>query len=235
MKHIPYIAATALFCCISATSCDEGRIYAGEESVSSDGTTAYVTSHIVNYDTWSDGYNLAVAAFSDGNEYALISKNIIPDEEGNVETELSGIPVSSSTVEICVIDRLRRRVATFHSTDCRNAGTTLTVTSGDIDADSYGVLQHDVFNTTCVQCHGATGFAAAGLELTEGKSLQNLMGITSTKNPEMKRIAPGDAESSLLFRILTTRESETWRYDHSVEVLDPITIDLLKSYIDNSL
>lgn len=227
----PLLYASFLWTAITFTNCDEGRIYADDSVIDSNGLTVHVTASLHDFEDWSNGYSLAVAGFADGDEYALISKNLLPDADGNVETTITNIPSAASTVELCVVDRLRRRVATFYSLiDVPSSGT-LEMEAGNLDISQFGVIQRDIFNTTCVQCHGGAGYAAANLNLQEGNSFAQLMGVASTKQPDMMRIAPGDPDNSLLYRILSTNESSGWRYDHSVEVLSPVALSLIHSYI----
>ncbi|MDE6632606.1 MAG: hypothetical protein K2K23_06370, partial [Muribaculaceae bacterium] len=145
---------------------------------------------------------------------------------------LSGIPADVTTIELCAIDRLRRRVATFISADY-NTQATLQISAEMVDMSMSGAIQTEIFNTTCVQCHGGNGHAAAGLELLEGNSFSNLISVPSRKIPGMDRVTPGQSAESELFLILDTDISADWNYDHSVEVVRQEKLDLIRNWIDN--
>ena len=218
----------------SLSSCDEGRIYNDNTLQTEDGGSAHFSGTVMGADTWSQGYTLALAGFEEGNEYALISKNIdISASDGKCEVTLSGIPADVTKIELCAIDRLRRRVATFLSTDYNHQSVILQISAEAVDMSMSGAIQTEIFNTTCVQCHGGNGHAAAGLELLEGNSFSNLISIPSRKIPGKDRVTPGKSAESELFMILDTDISADWNYDHSVEVVRQEKLELIRNWIDN--
>ena len=218
----------------SLSSCDEGRIYNDNTLQTEDGGTAHFSGTVTGTDTWSQGYTLALAGFEEGNEYALISKNIdLSASNGKCEVTLSGIPSDVTKIELCAIDRLRRRVATFLSTDYNPQSVILQISAEAVDMSMSGAIQTEIFNTTCVQCHGGNGHAAAGLELLEGNSFSNLISIPSRKIPGKDRVTPGKSAESELFMILDTDISADWNYDHSVEVVRQEKLELIRNWIDN--
>lgn len=216
---------------LALCSCDEGRIWPDEVSDSAgEGMTARVEiTNSKGADRWFSGYSVAIAGFAPGSEYALISKNIEPDSDGAAGVTLTGIPAEVETVELCVIDRLRRRVATFESVPMMSSNVSLSSDGADLSPES--TIQTEVFNTTCINCHGGASFSAAGLNLTQGRAFGELIGIPSVKNPQMSRVTPGHPEQSVLYRILTGEESKEWKYDHSVEITASERLDLIKNWI----
>ena len=217
----------------SLSSCDEGRIYNDDTVQTEEGGAAHFSGSVTGADTWSQGYTLALAGFEDGNDYALISKNIdFSASDGKCDVTLSGIPADVTTIELCAIDRLRRRVATFISADY-NTQSTLQISAEMVDMSMSGAIQTEIFNTTCVQCHGGNGHAAAGLELLAGDSFANLISVPSRKMPGIDRVTPGKSDESELFLILDTDVSADWNYDHSVEVVRQEKLDLIRNWIDN--
>ncbi|MDE5846305.1 MAG: hypothetical protein K2H71_03035, partial [Muribaculaceae bacterium] len=199
-----------------------------------EGGTARFAGTISGTDTWSQGYTLALAGFEDGNDYALISKNIeISGTDGNYDITLSGIPGEVTSIELCAIDRLRRRVATFLSADYQPQDGTLQISAEGVDMSMSTAIQTEIFNTTCTQCHGGSGYAAAGLDLLADDSFGNLISIPSRKIPGMDRVAPGSSNESELFLILSSDISADWNYDHSVEVVRQEKLDLIRNWIDN--
>ena len=233
MKFYNYIILASAFLG-SLSSCDEGRIYNDDIIQTEDGGAAHFSGIVTGADTWSQGYTLALAGFEDGNEYALISKNIeTAVTDGKCDITLSGIPGEVTKIELCAVDRLRRRVATFLSADYNPHSSPLQISSEAVDMSMSGAIQTEIFNTTCVQCHGGNGHAAAGLELLEGTSFSNLISIPSRKMPGIDRVTPGKSAESELFQILDTDISADWNYDHSVEVVRQEKLDLIRNWIDN--
>lgn len=219
---------------ISLASCDEGRIYPEDTVQTEDGGIARFSGKVTGCDTWSPGYTLVLAGFEDGNDYALISKNIISSgSDGEYAVTLSGIPADVNTIELCAVDRLRRRIATFLSAEYNPQIGTLQLSTNDLDMSMSAAVQTEIFNTTCVQCHGGSGHAAAGLDLLTGNSLGNLISVPSRKIPGMDRVSPGKSAESELFLILDTDISADWNYDHSVEVVCQEKLDLIRNWIDN--
>lgn len=218
---------------IAATSCDEGRLYDNEVIVTGEGGNARVTTTVTGADSWTEGYTLVVAGFEDGNEFALISKNIgTLDADGKCDVVLTGIPAEVSTVELCAIDRLRRRVATFASAPYAAGGDTVRITTSETNLSMSAAIQQEIFNTTCTQCHGGSNYAAAGLHLTDGVSFAEMISVPSVKVNGKNRVEPGSSSQSVLFMILEGNTSAEWNYDHSVEVVRQEKLDLIRNWID---
>lgn len=228
MKKTIIYAVSALL----LAACDEGRIYPNENGFEDIGSEVRLEAAVSGFDSWPEGYTLSLAGFADGEDYAVISKNITVTSSGeNTETVLSNIPAEATRVEVCVLDRLRRRVATFGSIDITSGERSHRLNLGEIDMSMDAALQNEIFSTTCANCHGGSGFAAAGLHLTPGLSRPEMFGVESVKIPGRMRIAPGNPDESLLYEILTTDLSSGWQYDHSREIYDPEKLDLIRSWI----
>ena len=215
------------------SSCDEGRLYGEDILISQEGGNAHLITTVTGIETWTEQYTLAVAGFEDGNEFALISKNIDASvTNGQCDVVLTGIPPEVSTVELCAIDRLRRRVATFASSDFIAGKDTLNIRIPSVNLSMPRAIQQEIFNTTCIQCHGGSNYIAAGLNLTEGESFSNMISVPSVKIPDMNRVQAGNSSLSVLYLILSGSSSSTWSYDHSVEVIRQEKLDLIRNWID---
>lgn len=228
ISHVLLLAALAAL----AAGCDEGRIYDSYTAETRDGAAAHFNGTLEGHDLWPEGYTLAMAGFTDGNEYAIISKNARVASDGSCDIVLAGIPAETNTVELCVIDRLRRKVASFAKVENSNSGDTLRIDNIRIDVSPAAAIQNEIFNTTCINCHGGSNFEAAGLNLTAGKSFPQLVGVTSVKEPDRCRVEAGNSSESVLWRILSSEESATWSYDHSVEIVDQSKLELIRDWID---
>lgn len=230
LNVLPVAATLALMTAV--TSCDEGKIYPDNTVSEAGGTSVRLTAALKGADTWGAGYRLAIAGFSENDEYAVISKNI-DGGDGEIDVTLSGIGQDVTSVELCVLDGLRRRVATLAATGVTGGQqSSVSFDAGEVDAGMFSVIQRDVFSTTCANCHGASSHAAAGLYLTDGQSYGSLVGVESTVVSGGTRVRPGDASSSVLYQALSTDMSAVWHYDHSVEIPSESTLAMIKSWID---
>lgn len=220
---------------ITLSSCDDGPIYEEEKVATGEGRTVHLTGKFTGLGQWTDGYSVVLAGFEEGSTYATISKPLPTSAaDGEMaELTLSGIKEDVTTVELCVINRLRERIVTFCEADCQNAPETLEMEAGEINVGMYSAIQQRIFNTTCVHCHGGSTHAAAGLVLTEGKSHAALVEQPSRKEEGTLLVKPGDSKNSLLHRLLSTTMSESWGYDHSKEVLSSELLGVIDKWIDS--
>ena len=206
------------------TSCDDGRIYEKTETLSEEGRTLRMSGRISGINKWPDGYSVVVAGFSDESEYAV-------DE---IQVTMTGVSDKVTTIELCVINRLRKRVISFRSMDDLTAvDDTILMDVGTVDAGMYHGIQEKVFNTTCAHCHGGGSSAAGNLYLTEGKSYEALVNHPSKKVDGMLLVKPGSAQESVLHTLLNTTISSTWGYDHSKEILSSPILTLIDDWINN--
>lgn len=228
-----FFAAAATFV---LTSCDEGRIYPVDDADADYGTIVTLEGTLNGLDTWPEGYTASLAGFAPAEEYASISKNIVSaNEKGSKEivTSLTNIPSGVATIEICVLDRLRRRVATFKSIPFDASESEVRLRVEDLDMTMTSAVENEIFSTTCANCHGGSGYAAANLNLTQGHSAESLVGVESLKCPGAYRVMPGNAPESVLYDILTGNSSAEWNYDHSKEIYDQVKLDLIKNWINS--
>jgi hypothetical protein len=209
------------------TACDDGPVYESTTSTSgSDSRSVTVEGTLSGWEGWADGMSVVLAGFEDDNDYAVISKPVTTAEG----LTLNQIPENVTSVALCVINRLRQRVATFEEIEFTQQTATLNV--GTLNVSMYHCIQQTVFNTTCAHCHGGSNFAAAGLNLTEGKSYDCLVNHASKKVEGGTLVVPGDADGSVLTRVLGTSLTANWGYDHSKEVLDQNVLSLIDSWIN---
>ncbi|MDE5924609.1 MAG: hypothetical protein K2G75_04730 [Muribaculaceae bacterium] len=237
-----FIPGSVALAALAMGACDEGRIYPDSPSVDEAATEVRLEARLSGAESWPEGYTLSLAAFADGEDYALSSANIAPDaatsegdagDAGVYTATLHNLPASTSTVEICVIDRLRRRVATFASQPFDPTERLTVVEADGLDVSIGEALQQEIFSPTCANCHGGAAFAGAGLHLTPGRSLPELIEVASTKDPAAMRVIPGDPDASLLYEILTTDASADWAYDHSREIYSQVRLDLIRNWIQS--
>ncbi|MDE6772102.1 MAG: hypothetical protein K2J49_05825 [Muribaculaceae bacterium] len=229
IRNCVFMTAMALV----MTACDDGRIYDGTVvSPTDDGLTVAMIGELSGCPEYESqaSYSVALAAFRDGDEYAVSSKSL---GDGSQEVLLSNIPADIDRVEVCLIDRLRKRVATFATQDVQNPGPgVVEFNVGQLDVAMFPAIQREVFSSTCTQCHGATGYAAAGLDLTSGKSFGMLVGIESTVVDGEKRVVAGDAGASVLWQAVATDMSASWAFNHA-NLLTATKSEFIKNWINN--
>ena len=100
---------------IGLHACDEGRIYENAVVATGEGRTVKMTGRISGVDKWSGDYSVVVAGFDDESDYAIVSKVVPASESDNDEIQLtmSGITDEVTTVELCVINKLRKRIVSL--------------------------------------------------------------------------------------------------------------------------
>lgn len=227
------------YLCILATltallvSCDSGPVDESIAYVPQEGRTVKVTGTFSGMDTWPDGYTVAVAGFSQASDYAVVAKNIAVGD-GEVRTVMSGVSGEVTEVEVCVIDRLRVRVATFARADNLNelADDTIRLDVGALDVGMFHTVQQTVFNEDCIACHGMSNEAARGLYLTEGRSYGCLVGKPSSADPGKLLVNPGHSNESFLHLVL--HEDGHLSHGHA-DILSakPEKLNLIDDWIDN--
>lgn len=234
MKKFIIAPFWALMLC---TACDDGRIYE-QNYTATEGKTVVLTGTLQGLDDWTDGYNVSIAGFDDADDYAFISKVLTPPQNGSVHIAdtLSGIPAEVRNVQLCVINRLRQHVVTFSQMDVTGYSTrdTIRMDVGTINVGMFQAIQQSYFNTTCANCHGATGRAAAGLFLTEGQSYEALVGVASKKVSGQQLVSVGQPDSSILYQALTTDLTKGWREYHRDLVSEQVEqkiLPILKAWI----
>lgn len=226
---------------IVTSACDEGTIYEADILPATSGLTAVVEVPVSGLETWqkiaSPSCHPALAGFSREGSYAEVSTNIGVLAQSS-RFILTGVDENVAEIRFSVLDPLRKQIHQFVSLPVEEAvadGDTLRFTLNEpLDLSIGAAVQQRIFNTTCIACHGAGNHAAANLDLTSSHSFNSLVGKRATKCGETSdtlRVAPGHPEKSLLYLILTSRISENWAYDHSVEVVDPTATDMMRDWI----
>lgn len=238
MKKYFYILISAcLF--LSLSACDDGRLYEEEIPISTEGRTVNLKARLTGIKTWpQSSFYVAIAGFNNESDYALISKTVpAPSVEGGeVTITLSGIKEEVTSVELCVISRLRQRVLSYYTISSAElaTGNEINVDAGTLNVGMFPTIQERVFNTTCVNCHGAATSAAAGLYLTEGRSHAAMVGVPSKKIEGLNIVEPSKANESVLYQALATDISieKSWRYNHTAEVVNDDMLALIRTWIN---
>ena len=114
---------------IGLHACDEGRIYENAVVATGEGRTVKMTGRISGVDKWSGDYSVVVAGFDDESDYAIVSKVVPASESDNDEIQLtmSGITDEVTTVELCVINKLRKRIVSLVAMECTEIADTILI------------------------------------------------------------------------------------------------------------
>lgn len=214
-----------------AVSCDDGKIYDENSQTEREGGTVRLTARISGVDSWPGGYSVVLAGFTPDNVFAQTAKGISPSADGTIDMVLAGIPGDVTQIEVCVINKLRKRIASFYTADYTEQADTIRLDAGNLDAGMFNSVQAEIFNRSCTACHGGSTEPAAGLYLTEGKSYKALVGVVAGKSEEeLKLVQPGCAEESFLHVIL---HENIVRYDHTNVITTSSTLTLLDDWINH--
>lgn len=232
MKYLWLIGGMGLASILG--SCDEGKIYPSEAGSGNEGFSVVMTGNVVGSSDYGSGYSLALAVFEEGSDFAEISKRVDGEEENSKDVELSNVNIKEGTAELCVINSLRKRVITFASLPVSGvkSGETITFNVGDVDVSQYGAIADRIFATTCIQCHGATGHSAAGLDLNREQAYAMLVDVASVVEPGKMRVAPGDSRESTLWEAVATDLSASWNFNHS-NLLPQEQSGFIENWINN--
>ena len=216
------------------SSCDDGKIYDDIKTDSSQtGSVVRVSANIKGADSWPSSYSVVVAGFGEG-EYANISKGVIVSSAGDMNMVMSGIPTEGKTVELCVINQLRKRIVSFYSSEIQYQEDTIIIDAGTIDAGMFSSVQREIFDKTCINCHGKSTTPAGNLFLTEGKSYDALVNVPASLSDEgMPYVTPGKVDSSFLHLTLNTDISANWHMDHLEMITQKDLLNLLDDWIGN--
>ena len=214
MKHFASTTAGLLALLALAASCDDGRLYADRLILPEEGRVVRLTATLDGLDTWADGYSVVLAGLDDG----------------TVDITMSGVAEEVTTLEVCAINRIRKRVATYYELDCSTlADDTLRIDAGRLDVGMFATIQQDIFDRTCTGCHGEGRW----LDLSAGASHATLVGQPSTVFEGRTRVLPGHAAESVLYTILTTDESANLATDHQTQfTLSDEQFALIEDWID---
>ena len=230
MKHFASTTAGLLALLALAASCDDGRLYADRLILPEEGRVVRLTATLDGLDTWADGYSVVLAGFGEGSDYAVIAKSVQAADDGTVDITMSGVAEEVTTLEVCAINRIRKRVATYYELDCSTlADDTLRIDAGRLDVGMFATIQQDIFDRTCTGCHGEGRW----LDLSAGASHATLVGQPSTVFEGRTRVLPGHAAESVLYTILTTDESANLATDHQTQfTLSDEQFALIDDWID---
>lgn len=223
-----------------ASACDSGDIRESEIQFDHSGLTAQLTGHIAGLSQWPEEYDVVLAAFDGESNYSIVQKHI---EAGATQVVLSNISPEATSLEFCVVDRLRERVATFRKMDITDEMRsqecdTLRFDVGRFDAGMFSTIKQVVFvdQGECTRCHREPSRAAGKLSLLPELAYEQLVGRPSSVEPSQQRVVAGRADESWLMRVLTPGNEKLTHYADHPNILnneqDQKYLKLLRGWID---
>lgn len=96
-------------------------------------------------------------------------------------------------------------------------------------------IQSTVFSPSCALtgCHAGPG-PARELDLSEGQSFRNLVGVSGSQLPSFLRVKPRDAENSYLFmKVSGDSRIEGFRMPRGGPVLGDAQLEAIAMWIEN--
>lgn len=223
-------------CCL--TACDDGLIYP-ETTSSAEGKTVVMEGEFTGLNGWPGNYRVSIAGFENANdEYATVSKVITASDikDGKLSVELSGLQGNITVVRLCILDRLRRHIVTINETDISKSPEVITIDLGKIDASMFNIIQQNFFDMRCTSCHGERARIAADLDLTEGKSYQDLVNVPSQCLDGKLLVEPNKASESVLHTVINEEYVEgisMKHYDIIQKEDRQVMLPLIDAWINN--
>lgn len=235
MKNLAKKLSVILFF-ISSTvmiqSCDSGDIYPEDKTVNGSDIDVAATFRFSHLESFPENYKLIFGSFKDDSPYPISSVMITkPSGTGELSVSLDNIPKEATYIALYLVqEHSNAQIYPFYKyTIDSPLEEDLEIPLQEIDLAVSGRVQHQVFSQ-CLQCHGGSGFAAANLYLTEGKSFSMLVNGTAKNSTEKKLVTPYNSQNSYLMDIL---KGEALQSRHSsLSSLKDDDITLVEQWID---
>ena len=200
-------------------SCDDGHI---DDPVYNGGSatyTAQVTGTFQSVGTWAGSYSVALACFNGESNYSLLQTVIPASAEGeNQVLTLTNIPTETKTIEVAIVNVLRKRIATLYSYNIpadQHLNDTIKLNVGNLNVGMFGAINQFIFQgqaTNCARCHSGAA-PAADLDLSLANAYRNLVGIQATKDNTKTRVVAGNAQESFLYKVIAEGDANVG-YSH---------------------
>lgn len=224
----------------SLMSCDDGHVDDPVYVNTEDSYNVQITGTFKSLNTWNGTYSVAAACFDDESNYSLIQKVLPSSANDTVQVlKLSNVPTNAHTVEIVVVNTLRKRIATLYSYEIpenQRYADTIKIDVGTLNVGMFGAINQFIFQgtgTNCSRCHSSER-ATANLDLTAEHAYSSLVGMKAQKDSTRTRVIPGDAENSFLYKVITEGDDNVG-YSHMGLFADDAYapfLNIIKSWID---
>ncbi len=215
-------------------ACDDGHIDEPSHTATTDAYNILIKGTFQHINTWSSPYTVAAACFDDESPYSL---TLTPLAETSQIT-LANVPTTAKTIEIAVVNNLRKRIATIYTyriSEAKPSKDTIRIDVGNLDVGVYNTINQFVFQgNNCSRCHSSQS-PAANLDLTAANAYQNLVGKQASKDKNRTRVVASNAANSYLYKVITEGDANVG-YSHPAlfanETYSPF-IDIIRNWINN--
>ena len=151
---------------------------------------------------WPEEQQIRVGAFNSGDSKNPVASVVVSKPSGeNIQVAIGSIPEGTYQFKLYLTENLVYKVelADFGEKPVVND---LSLSKAGITLIRFDRVQRQIFNA-CILCHGgSSGQLAANLNLMSGKSYDNLVGISSVKNPAFLRVKVASGTYSYLYKVL---------------------------------
>lgn len=242
MKTKLSLLSTLCVICMTIVSCDDGHVDDPIFKHNTEGYNVQITGVFKKLNTWTGNYSVVAAAFGDDSEYSLIQK-VLPStttDDTKEVVKLSNIPATSKTIEIAVVNTLRKRIATLYSyeiPDVYSNDDTIRIDAGTLNVGMFGAINKVILQgteTNCSRCHSGTN-GAANLDLTAENAYKSLVNVPAYKDNTKMRVLPKDADNSFFYKVITEGD-ENISYSHLglfAEEKYSVFLDIIASWINS--
>ena len=202
---------------MTAVACDDGHVDDPVFEHNADGYNVQITGTFQRLNTWTGDYSVVAAAFDGISDYSLIQK-VLPAGEKQEVVRLSNIPAQSKTIEIAVVNTLRKRIATLYSYEIPegyDSNDTIRIDAGVMNVGMFGTINQVVLQgagTNCSMCHNNSN-SAAHLDLTAENAYASLVNAPAYKDGTKIRVIPNDAANSFFYKVITEGDDNV-TYSH---------------------
>lgn len=214
-------------------SCDSGDIYPEEKTEDETNVDVTIKFKFSSINTFPNNYKVIFGSFKNDSPYPISSKVLSKPTEGQeVSVSLNNLSADADYLALYLIQEFSNtQIYPFYKYSLENQPKEdFDIPLQNIDLAPFGRIQHQVFSQ-CLQCHGGSGSAAAGLFLTEGNSYSHLVNVTAKNNAEKHLVTPNNAQNSFLMNIL---KGEALQNRHSsLSSLKDDDITLVEQWIEN--
>ena len=242
MKTKLSLFSTLCVICMATVSCDDGHVDDPVFQHNTEGYNVQITGTFRSQNTWTGNYSVVAAAFDEESDYSLIQKVLPSSATDDVQeiVKLSNIPAQSTTIEIAIVNSLRKRIATIYRyeiPDTYDSKDTIRIDVGELNVGMFATINNCVLqgtSTNCSMCHRGKN-AAANLDLTPENAYASIVNVPAEKRNTMMRVLPYDASNSFFYKVITEGD-ENVSYSHLgffAEEKYAAFIDIVKAWIDS--
>lgn len=236
MKHLKFLILSLFYIIFMfiQQACDSGDIYPETEDNAS-GRSVSASYLFSNAGAFPENYKIVFATFSSSSSYPVSSTQISESNISNnsCNVSLSNVTDDAETVGLYLVQQYgSKKIHTFSESYISSFEEgNIEMGSCSVELASFSRIQNQVFSQ-CIQCHGGSEYAAAGLYLTEGLSYSNLVEVQSINNSSKMRVMPGSFINSFIVDLLS--DESGLRYNHSdLSTLNNDDLELIKTWISS--